>query len=43
MNNTMTPEQFMNAVKHSQAAMVEMAARTLECMEKHMDLNLKAA
>lgn len=43
MNNMMTPEQFLSAMKQSQAAMVEMAARTIECMEKHVDLNMKAA
>ncbi|NBT34955.1 MAG: phasin family protein [Betaproteobacteria bacterium] len=43
MNNAINPDQFLNAMKHSQAVMVEMAARSLECMEKHMELNLKAA
>jgi phasin family protein len=38
-----TPEQMLNSIKQSQAAMVEMAARSIECMEKHLELNLKAA
>ena len=43
MNPNSTPEQLMNSVKETQSAMVEMVAKTLECMEKHLDLNLKAA
>ncbi len=43
MNNNVTPEQVLNSVKQTQAAMVEMAARSIECMEKHLELNLKAA
>jgi phasin family protein len=43
MNSNSTPEQLMNSVKETQSAMVEMVAKTLECMEKHLDLNLKAA
>ncbi|HSG19700.1 MAG TPA: phasin family protein [Burkholderiaceae bacterium] len=41
--NNVTPEQMLNSIKQSQAAMVEMAARSIECMEKHLELNLKAA
>ena len=43
MNSNMTPDQLMNSVKETQTAMVEMVAKTIECMEKHLDLNLKAA
>jgi phasin family protein len=43
MTNQMTPEQMLNSIKESQAALVDLAARSLECMEKHIDLNLKAA
>ena len=43
MTNQMTPEQMLNSLKESQAALVDLAARSLECMEKHIDLNLKAA
>ncbi len=43
MNTNMTPDQLMNSVKETQSAMVEMVAKTIECMEKHLDLNLKAA
>lgn len=43
MTNNVTPEQLLNSVKQTQAAMVEMAARSIECMEKHLELNLKAA
>ncbi len=43
MNQNVTPEQFMNSIKQTQSAMVEMVAKSIECMEKHLDLNLKAA
>jgi phasin family protein len=43
MNQPVSPEQFMNSIKQSQSAMVEMLAKSIECMEKHIDLNLKAA
>jgi phasin family protein len=42
MNPNMTPDQLMSSVKETQSAMVEMVAKTIECMEKHLDLNLKA-
>lgn len=41
--NNVSPEQMLNTIKQSQVAMVEMAARSIECMEKHLELNLKAA
>ncbi len=41
--NVFTPEQVLNQIKEAQAAMVEMTARSLEAIEKHIDLNLKAA
>ena len=43
MNQNITPEQFMNSIKQTQSAMVDMVAKSIECMEKHLDLNLKAA
>ena len=43
MNSNMTPDQLMNSVKETHTALVEMVAKTIECMEKHLDLNLKAA
>ncbi|MBM3374603.1 MAG: phasin family protein [Betaproteobacteria bacterium] len=43
MNQNLNPEQLMNSIKQTQSAMVEMLAKSIECMEKHIDLNLKAA
>lgn len=43
MMTPITPDQIMSNMKQAQAAMVEMAARTIECLEKHVDLNLQAA
>lgn len=43
MNQNISPEQFMNSIKQTQSAMVDMVAKSIECMEKHLDLNLKAA
>lgn len=43
MMNPITPDQIMSNMKQAQAAMVEMAARTIELMEKHVDLSLQAA
>jgi phasin family protein len=43
MTNQMTPEQMLNSLRESQVALVHLAARSIECMEKHIELNLKAA
>jgi hypothetical protein len=32
--NNVSPEQMLNTIKQSQVAMVEMAARSIECMQK---------